>query len=60
MPSGGAVPSFDEFEARGASIGLGLELSPVAQFAFERGEEALAHALPGRRLRSNLPRGALS
>jgi len=30
------------------------------QRAFERGKEALAYALPGRRLQRDLPRGALS
>lgn len=37
------VPAFDELDDRHASLGLGLELAPVEQFAFEHREEALTH-----------------
>ena len=45
MSARGIVPAFDELEAGNAGFGLGFELSPVEQFAFERGEEALAHGV---------------
>ena len=38
------VPSFDDDEERHAGLGLGLELA-LLQFAFQRGEEALAERL---------------
>ena len=47
MAPGGIVPSLDELEDRQAGLGLGLELAPVEQLAFERGEEALAHRIVG-------------
>lgn len=37
------IPAFDELEYGHARFGLGAELTPVEQLAFERGEEALAH-----------------
>ena len=45
MPAAGIVPSFDELEASYARLGLGAELAPIEQRAFERGEEALAHGI---------------
>ena len=45
MASGGIVPSFDEREDRHASLSLGAERPALEQFAFERGEETLAHGV---------------
>src|ERR1700761_4070271 len=39
------VPPFDEFEDRHARLDLSFEVAPVKQFAFEGGEEALAHGV---------------
>ncbi len=39
------VPALDELEDRHSGLGLGLELAPVEQLAFERREEALAHRI---------------
>src|SRR5713226_1518141 len=39
----GVVPAFDELEDRHAGLALGFEAAAVEQFAFERGEETLAH-----------------
>ena len=39
------VPPFDEFEDRHARLDLGFEAGAVEQFAFERGEETLAHGV---------------
>jgi hypothetical protein len=38
-------PSFDEFEDRYARFDLSFEMTAIEQFAFERGEEALAHGV---------------
>ena len=35
------VPALNELEDGHSSLGLGLELAPVEQLAFEGGEEAL-------------------
>ena len=37
------VPTFDEAEAGHLGLDLGREPASLQQFAFERGEEALAH-----------------
>ena len=42
MAARGIVPAFDELEACDPRFGLGLELSAVQQFTFERCEETLA------------------
>ena len=39
------VPSFDEFKDGHARLDLRFEVAPVKQFAFEGGEEALAHGV---------------
>ena len=39
------VPALDELNDGHSGLGLGLELAPVEQFAFERREEALAHGV---------------
>ena len=41
--------AFDELGGSHAGLGLGGELAPIEQVAFARGEEALAHPLPGDR-----------
>src|SRR5258708_21712685 len=43
MPAMGIVPAFDELEDCHAGLDLGFEAAAVEQFAFERGEETLAH-----------------
>ena len=43
MAAMGVVPAFDELEDRHAGLALGFEAAAVEQFAFERGEETLAH-----------------
>src|SRR5216683_2304294 len=43
MTAMGVVPAFDELEDRHAGFALGFEAAAVEQFAFERGEETLAH-----------------
>src|SRR5579863_2749297 len=43
MAAMGVVPALDGFEAGHARFYLGFEAVAVAQFAFERGEEACAH-----------------
>src|SRR6056297_1438390 len=45
MPARGDVPAFNELEAGNTGFGLRPELAAVEQFAFERGEEALAHGV---------------
>ena len=45
MASSWVVPSFDELEDDHTGLGLGLEFAPGQEFAFERGEEALAHGV---------------
>ncbi len=45
MAPAGIVPALDELEDGHACCGLGLELPPVEQLAFEGGKEALAIAL---------------
>jgi hypothetical protein len=39
------VPALDEIEDRHPRLDLGLEASPVEQFAFERGKGTLAHGV---------------
>ena len=39
------VPTFDEAEAGHLGLDLGREPAALQQFAFERGEEALAHGV---------------
>ena len=45
MTAFGVVPTLDEFEDGGARFGPSLKRTPVDEFAFEGGEEALGHAL---------------
>src|SRR5712692_5157605 len=45
MAAMGVVPAFDELEDRHAGLALGFEAAAVEQFAFERGEETLAHCV---------------
>src|SRR5579875_2823609 len=45
MAAVGVVPSLDEIKDRAARLGLGLEAPPAEQFAFQGGEEALAHGV---------------
>src|SRR5260370_30548955 len=45
MPAVGAVAAFYELDARHAGLALGFEAAAVEQFAFERGEETLAHCV---------------
>ena len=45
MSASRIVPSLDELEDGHWGLGFGLELPTVEQFAFERGEEALAHGV---------------
>lgn len=45
MTAGGVVPALDKFKACDTGFGLNLEPLPVEQFAFECGEETLAHGV---------------
>src|SRR5579875_1544446 len=45
MAAVGVVPSLDEIKDRDARLGLGLEAPPAEQFAFQGGEETLAHGV---------------
>ena len=45
MAPAGIVPALNELEDGHACRGLGLELPPVEQLAFEGGKEALAHRI---------------
>jgi hypothetical protein len=45
MPAVRNVPDFDSFEYRQACFRLGLEPTPIQQFTFKNGEEALGHSI---------------
>ena len=45
MTAVGIVPTLDELKDRHARLDLGFEVTAVEQFAFEGGEEALAHGI---------------